>query len=89
MKKQQKLEISKKTPLQLLQQLEQLQKELTQAKLALFANKLEDTSKIRRISDDIALVRTIITQKETQNIQEQLNAQDELKKTEKSKTKKK
>lgn len=58
--------LASKSLKQLKEQLEETQKELTQSRLALHANKLEDTSKVYRLRKDIARIKTVITQKNTQ-----------------------
>ncbi len=58
--------LASKSLKQLQEQLDELTKELSQSRLALFANKLENTSKINRLRKDIARVKTVITQKNTQ-----------------------
>lgn len=62
--------LASKSIKQLQEQLEELQLDLSKSRLALHANKLEDTSKINRLRKDIARVKTVITQKFTQEKKE-------------------
>lgn len=51
---------------QLLEKLEKTQLELVQARLALSANKLEDSSKVYRLRKEVAKIKTILTIKKQQ-----------------------
>lgn len=62
--------LASKSIKQLQEQLEELQLDLSKSRLALHANKLEDTSKINRLRKDVARVKTVITQKFTQEKKE-------------------
>lgn len=70
MKKDEKLALHKKTVVQLQQLLEEVQKELVQARLALHANKLEDTSKVYRLRKNLARIKTVLTIKNKEVDQE-------------------
>ncbi len=70
MKKDEKQALHEKTVVQLQQLLEEVQKELVQARLALHANKLEDTSKVYRLRKNLARIKTILTIKNKEVDQE-------------------
>jgi len=72
MKKADKLALKEKTLPQLQQLLEKTQKELVQARLALHANKLEDTSKVYRLRKEVARIKTILTIK-NRNLEQDQN----------------
>jgi|GEM_PF-5911964 len=54
---------------QLLEKLAKTQLELVQARLALSANKLEDSSKVYRLRKEVAKIKTILTIKKQQEEQ--------------------
>lgn len=51
---------------QLLEKLEKTQLELVQSRLALSANKLEDSSKVYRLRKEVAKIKTVLTIKKQQ-----------------------
>ena len=66
MKFNQKKALHEKSIDQLNQELVDLEKDLTKARLELAAQKLEDVSKPKRLVKNIARIKTIITEKKTQ-----------------------
>ncbi|MBD3249980.1 MAG: 50S ribosomal protein L29 [Candidatus Pacebacteria bacterium] len=76
MKKNEIKELHQKTVAQLQAMLEPLQKELALARLQKAAGKLEDTALVRRVADDIARVKTIITIKRKQEQEDSLKSKD-------------
>jgi large subunit ribosomal protein L29 len=65
MKANQKKALHQKSVEELNQELIALEKELTKARLELAAQKLEDTSKPKRLVKNVARIKTIITEKKT------------------------
>ena len=66
MKSKQKKDLHQKTVEELKQELNVLETELTKARLELSAQKLDDVSKPKRLTKEVAVIKTIITEKENQ-----------------------
>ncbi len=66
MKKNDLSALHESTIKQLLERLEKTQLELVQARLALSANKLEDSSKVYRLRKEVAKLKTVLTLKKQQ-----------------------
>lgn len=70
-------------------QVEELSKELATARLEKAAGRLSDTSKVRQLADDVARVKTIMTEKQLEKGLEEALKADSTKDSKESKEPKK